>query len=189
MKLFVSIIIITILNLSSSLAKSKSQNSFDRHPSAKVSDPVVSLPVNEEVCFSPEMNCDQKLVKLIQSAQKSIDLAIFDITLDQVVHEILVKSKKIPVRIVVDRRQSKGPHSLVSTLLKAKANVRYGKQRGIMHNKFIIVDGKILQTGSFNYTNGAAFKNEENQIYLTAPKVLKIYQDRFEVIWQKSKEK
>src|SRR3954469_19205404 len=74
----------------------------------------LSAPQNMEVCFSPDEPCDLKLIKFVQSAEKSIDVAIFDITLDKLVHEILVASRKIPVRIVIDRRQSKGAHSLVS---------------------------------------------------------------------------
>ncbi len=70
-----------------------------------------------ETCFSPDEPCDEQLIKFVMSAEKSIDVAIYDINLDQLVHQLLLKSKKMPVRIVVDRRQSKGNHSLVSTLI------------------------------------------------------------------------
>lgn len=153
-------------------------------PSAPSAPP--SVPKDQEVCFSPDEPCDQKLIKFIQSAQKSIDIAIYDITLDKLAHEILVASKKIPVRIVVDRRQSKGNHSLVPLLIKAGAQVRFGRQRGIMHNKFTIVDGKMIETGSFNYTNHATVANNENQIYLSNPDIVERYKKRFEEIWGKA---
>lgn len=145
------------------------------------------LPKNFEVCFSPEEPCDVKLAKFVQSAQKSLDIAVFDINLDKVVHEVLVASRKIPVRVLVDKRQAKGPHSLVALLVKAGASVRFGRQRGVMHNKFTIVDGKMIETGSFNYTNHAATSNSENQIYLSEPSVVERYKKRFEVIWAKGK--
>src|ERR1700722_20739836 len=65
----------------------------------------VTAPVDGETCFSPDQPCDMKLVKFIESAEKSIEIAIYDINLDQLVHVLLLKSKKIPVRIVVYRRQ------------------------------------------------------------------------------------
>jgi phosphatidylserine/phosphatidylglycerophosphate/cardiolipin synthase-like enzyme len=164
-------------------AKNQSQKELEKATQA-VSDLWVKAPVADEVCFSPNEPCDVKLVKFIQSAQKSLDIAIFDMTLDKVAHEILVQSKKIPVRIVVDRREAKGQHSLIPLLIKAGANVKIGRQRGIMHNKFTLVDGKILETGSFNYTNGAAFKNNENQIYLSTPSVVERYKAQFEKIWE-----
>lgn len=142
-----------------------------------------SVPKDQDVCFSPDEDCDVKLIKLIQSAQKSIDIAVYDINHEQLVHQILVQSKKIPVRVLVDKRQSKGPKSLVSLLLRAGANVRYGHQRGIMHNKFVIVDRTLVETGSYNYTNHATEANNENQIYLANPPVVKRYSERFEKIW------
>jgi len=49
------------------------------------------------------------------------------------------------------------------------------------------VDGQtahaMLETGSFNQTHGAAYSNNENQIYLANPKVLDRYKKRFEKIW------
>ncbi|MGK5089867.1 phospholipase D-like domain-containing protein [Bdellovibrionota bacterium FG-2] len=148
-----------------------------------VNEVLVAAPVADEVCFAPDDPCDIKLVKFIQSAKTSLDIAIFDLNLDKLVHEILVQTKKIQVRILVDRRQAKSDHSLVPLLVKAGAKVKIGHQRGIMHNKFVIVDGKVLETGSFNYTNGAAFKNNENQVYLSTPAIVARYKARFEKIW------
>ena len=140
-------------------------------------------PKSNEVCFSPENHCDIKLLKFIQSAEKSIDIAIYDINLDQIVHAVLVKAKTIPVRILVDQKQAKTRNSLVSTLKAAGANLKFGRQRGIMHNKFTLIDGKRLETGSFNYTHGGAFMNNENQIYLDTPEIVEAYKARFEKIW------
>jgi phosphatidylserine/phosphatidylglycerophosphate/cardiolipin synthase-like enzyme len=145
----------------------------------------VKTPVADETCFAPDEPCDAKLTKFVQSAQKSLDIAIFDFNLDKLVHEILVQSKKVRVRLVVDRKQAKGGdrNTLAPVLIRAGAQVKYGHQRGIMHNKFIIVDGKMLETGSFNFTNGAAFKNNENQVYLATPSIIERYQMRFEKLW------
>lgn len=140
-------------------------------------------PKDGDVCFSPDEQCDAKLIKFIQSAQSSIDIAIYDITLEQLVHQLLIQSKKLQIRVLVDKRQSKEPKSLVSLLVKGGISVRYGHQKGIMHNKFVVIDNKMLETGSFNYTNHATVANSENQIYLSTPQVVKRYHDRFEKIW------
>jgi phosphatidylserine/phosphatidylglycerophosphate/cardiolipin synthase-like enzyme len=147
-----------------------------------------SAPGLQEVCFSPEEACDERLSAFIQSAKLSVDVAVFDVNLDQVVHQILVKSKKVPVRILVDRRQSRGPHSLVPLMIKAGAKVRTGHQRGIMHHKFVIVDGRRLMTGSFNFTNGAATKNQENQVYLETPSIVERFKRRFEQSWNEGRQ-
>ncbi len=147
---------------------------------------LTNAPADGETCFSPIEQCDQKLISLIDSAQESLDIAIYDINLDELVHRILAQSKKIRVRIIVDKMQAKGSHSLVNTLIKGGANLKYGHQRGIMHNKFTIADGKMIETGSFNYTNHATKANNENQLYIANPSVIKRYQERFEQIWSEA---
>ena len=147
----------------------------------------VAEPLAFEVCFSPEEPCGTKLIKFLQAAKKSLDIAVYDINLDQLVHHIALAAKRMPVRVVVDLRQSKGEHSLVTTLIKAGVNVRYGRQRGVMHNKFIIRDGVMLETGSFNFTNHATLANNENQIYLDKPEVVARYVERFNQIWERAK--
>ncbi|MDR3607094.1 MAG: phospholipase D-like domain-containing protein [Oligoflexia bacterium] len=172
---------------SSAEARSKSE-SIVSAAAQSISDALVKPPRDNEICFSPDEPCDVKLVKFIQSARQSIDVAIYDLNLEQLVHELLVASKKIRVRILVDRKQAKGKHSLVPLLIKAGAQIRYGHQRGIMHNKFAIVDGNRVETGSFNYTHHARSSNNENQIYLGAPEIVARYQQRFNVIWDKADE-
>jgi phosphatidylserine/phosphatidylglycerophosphate/cardiolipin synthase-like enzyme len=148
----------------------------------------VPAPLDNETCFSPDEPCSAKLKTFIASAQTSLDIAIYDINEEEIVHAILVQSKKIPVRVIVDRRQSKGSHSSVALLQKAGVQVRYGYQRGIMHNKFTIVDGSRVEVGSYNYTSHATVANQENQVYLGVPSIVERYKVRFEQMWAAAKE-
>jgi cardiolipin hydrolase len=56
-----------------------------------------------------------------------------------------------------------------------------------MHHKFTLVDGKRLETGSFNYTNHAARANQENQIYLGDRNLVAQFHARFEDSWNAGK--
>ena len=184
---FLGLVLAPLSGWMGSSAEAKTRKTSHVEQAKRMIDEVmVKAPQDQEVCFSPAELCDVKLVKFVQSAQKSLDIAIYDINLDQLVHEILVQSKKIPVRIIVDRRQAKGNHSLVPLLKKAGADVRYGHQRGIFHNKFTLVDHKMVETGSFNYTNHAATANHENQIYLSNSKVVESYQKQFDELWSQA---
>jgi phosphatidylserine/phosphatidylglycerophosphate/cardiolipin synthase-like enzyme len=49
-----------------------------------------------------------------------------------------------------------------------------------MHNKFTLVDGTRLETGSFNYSHQASTANQENQLYLGTPEIVARYKARFE---------
>lgn len=165
--------------------RSHAQKIFDQAAKTAASS-LVAAPKDGEVCFSPEEACDAKLVKFVHSAQLSLDIAIFDVTLDSFVHELIVRARQLPVRVLVDRRQAKGEHSLVKTLLEGGVEVRFGHQRGIMHNKFVLVDAKRVETGSFNFTTNATANNNENQVYLADPSIVERYRARFERIWRES---
>lgn len=146
----------------------------------------LSAPLDEDVCFSPNGNCDVKLIQFVHSAKKSIDVAIYDINLEELKQELVSKPKTTPVRVIVDKRQSSEVHSLVRSLVKARILVRYGRQPGIFHNKFTIVDRKLLETGSFNYTRDATERNNENQVYLASPAIVEQYCEHFDELWTKA---
>lgn len=191
MKKFILLMSLILCVSAHAFVKNKTKNPIHEITSSlerKVNEFKTELPQDLEVCFSPDEPCDLKLLKFIESAEKSIEVAVFDINLDQIVHALILKSKKINVRVLVDKRQSKGQHSLVQTLVKGRVKVRYGSQRGVMHNKFVIIDQKFLETGSFNYTNHAYKANQENQIYIHNPAVIDRYLKRFEQSWKSGKE-
>jgi phosphatidylserine/phosphatidylglycerophosphate/cardiolipin synthase-like enzyme len=142
--------------------------------------------VANEVCFSPDSPCEVKLLKFLRSAKTSVELAIFDLNLESVVSELRILAERVPVRVIADRRMSKSDHSRIPELKGSKVGVRFGKQKGIMHHKFVVIDGKRLELGSFNFTNGAANKNQENQLYLDTATVVAAYRSRFEKMWSEA---
>jgi phosphatidylserine/phosphatidylglycerophosphate/cardiolipin synthase-like enzyme len=54
---------------------------------------------------------------------------------------------------------------------------------GLMHNKFCIVDGKKLSTGSMNPTNNGAFKNDNNLLLIDSKVLARNYEDEFQEMW------
>ncbi len=147
----------------------------------------VEVPVHEDTCFSPDEPCAEKLAAFLDSAQKTLDIAIYDLNIEELVAILIRKAKTLELRIVCDKKQARGAHSQIYRLLENGVNVRYGKQRGgVMHDKFVIVDGRILETGSFNYTNHARLANQENQVYLSSPQIVNRYLERYEQIWASS---
>ncbi len=143
-----------------------------------------TAPVNNEVCFSPHENCDQKLLAFIATAKSTIDIAIYNITLRDMLTELdAARDRGVKIRIVCDRREGERKTSLVDDIRRAGFNIRFGNVDGLMHNKFTIVDRDMVQTGSFNYTLAASNRSAENQIYLTNEKVVSRFQKEFDELW------
>lgn len=139
------------------------------------------------VCFSPDEQCHKRLIEFIRGTKTSLSIAIFDITHHDILRAIIDVSKKLPVRVLVDKRQAGGAHSLVMEVAKAGIPVKVGRQPGLMHNKFTIRDGNAVETGSFNYTVGASEKNNENQLYIFDKSTVEKYTNRFDDLWREGK--
>jgi phosphatidylserine/phosphatidylglycerophosphate/cardiolipin synthase-like enzyme len=52
-----------------------------------------------------------------------------------------------------------------------------------MHNKFAIIDNRLLLTGSYNWTASANNRNDENLMVIDDPEVIARYQNQFEKLW------
>jgi phosphatidylserine/phosphatidylglycerophosphate/cardiolipin synthase-like enzyme len=52
-----------------------------------------------------------------------------------------------------------------------------------MHNKFMVVDGVFLLTGSFNWTFQAGANNQENLLVVDHPFYIERYTAEFEKLW------
>jgi phosphatidylserine/phosphatidylglycerophosphate/cardiolipin synthase-like enzyme len=52
-----------------------------------------------------------------------------------------------------------------------------------MHDKIMIVDGKVVLTGSFNWSNNAENENNENLLIITSTSLATTYENEFQKIW------
>lgn len=154
---------------------------FDASPQAALVSPLPQDGIWLDTCFSPEEACDQKLIRFIASARSTLQVAIYSLThqgISQAIIDAHQSGRK--VHVLVDRVQSAGTYSKVGLLKSAGVPVKFGnmspgKSRAIMHNKYTIVDGQKLETGSFNYTENATMNNAENQFYTNEPNIVGRY--------------
>jgi phosphatidylserine/phosphatidylglycerophosphate/cardiolipin synthase-like enzyme len=72
-------------------------------------------------------------------------------------------------------------------LQKAGLNVHLDGEPGLMHQKVIIVDGKTVAFGSYNFTASAENKNDENVLIITDPMLGAQFEKDFERIYAKAK--
>jgi Phosphatidylserine/phosphatidylglycerophosphate/cardiolipin synthases and related enzymes len=140
------------------------------------------------VLFSPNGGCQDAIVSEINKAQKTIDIAMYYLTSREIAVELVkAKDRNIIIRIVLDKSQEIQKFSKSRYLIKRGFEVKYHTGSGIMHNKFALIDNKVLITGSFNWTSTADQKNEENLLIMTDEELIKKYQKRFEYLWQRGR--
>lgn len=124
-----------------------------------------------------------RLLRQINLTKTSIDLAIFDFTSGELAGALMAAhGRGMAIRVVTDARQARGKHSEIPTLVAAGVPVQQvrGRGHGIMHHKFAIFDGRLLVTGSYNWTDSAEAQNFENVLFLDDPHVVARYARLFE---------
>jgi len=141
-----------------------------------------------KVYFSPNGGCQQAVISEIRKAARTIDIAMYYLS-SRDIAQALVKARQngVQVRIVLDQGQEIETASKSGYLIKHGFDIRYHLGFGLMHNKFAIIDGKYLITGSFNWTLTAEERNEENLLIITDDAAIGKYKERFDYLWNTSR--
>jgi phosphatidylserine/phosphatidylglycerophosphate/cardiolipin synthase-like enzyme len=141
----------------------------------------------EYVCFSRADNCSAIIIKLIDSAQRYVHVAVYSFTLD-CIRDALIRARDrgVEVKVVMERDQADEKGSEYESLLRAGVDVRLDGNPYLMHHKFMVIDGKIVVTGSYNWSYGAEERNDENLVVISSPDIAKLYEAEFNRIWRQA---
>lgn len=155
----------------------------------------VSIPApkigNVEVAFSPNGGAEELVMKLIRSARSDIQVMAYGFTSRPII-EALVKAQRRGVNVVIaaDSSNINNPAGLsaLSILNTAGVKVRTVSKFRILHDKVVIVDGKHVEFGSFNFTKSAETANSENvAVFWDAPEMAEVYFKHWEKRWRAGK--
>lgn len=141
-----------------------------------------------EVAFSPKAGATELIVKVITSAKKTIRLAAYSFTSKPIAQALMDAHKRgVDVQVVVDKSQKSERYTSATFLANMGIPTRVDSQHAIQHNKFIVVDGVHVETGSFNYTSAAEQRNAENAMVIwNNPKLAATYADNWQEHWEHS---
>jgi len=139
-----------------------------------------------DIKFTPSNDCEDLIVRYIEDAQKSIDIAVYSISNEKIVMALKrAHNRRVQLRILTDKLQASGRSSKVIELYRYGINIRVNSKHKIEHNKFAVYDRKAASTGSFNWTKHASDKNSENCVFLVQDKeAVEKYGQRFEQLWR-----
>ena len=128
------------------------------------------------------------IIALYDGAGKYIHLAIYSLTKDEFAESLIRAHKRgAEVKVVIDSRQSLDKNADGETPETAGEEVRRSKGPHSMHNKFAIIDGIIVYTGSYNHTQSATTRNDENYIIIKDKDIAETYGRQFQKLWEKHK--
>ena len=166
--------------------------------------------IRVDVLFSPHPKRDRNhglnlLAEQLKAAKKSIDMALFVFSAQQLTNALREQMKQgVEIRLVADPGFASRPFSEVLDLLgvtlpdhtcKVEAGNRPLEQglKGIgtprlargdkLHHKFAVIDNKTVVTGSFNWSPSAAHTNDETLLVIHSPQLAKHFTREMDRLW------
>lgn len=129
--------------------------------------------------FSPGSRVEERLAELIDASRRSVDAVTFTFS-SKILADALVRAHRrgLSVRFLIDQNMGRTA-SLAKYLFDNGVPQKWGggrNEKGALHDKFVILDGAILQTGSFNWTVNANKNSFENLIFVSDADAVKAYQ-------------
>jgi phosphatidylserine/phosphatidylglycerophosphate/cardiolipin synthase-like enzyme len=136
--------------------------------------------VIKAVCFSRVEQCDSLLINLISQARKSIYVAIYSFTRDGLARALIdAKNRGVEVKIIIEEENAYGQGSDYRMLKEAGVDIRLDGNPALMHHKFMVVDGEIIVTGSYNWSTAAEDRNDENFVVIRDRSVAERFMQEF----------
>jgi phosphatidylserine/phosphatidylglycerophosphate/cardiolipin synthase-like enzyme len=151
-----------------------------------------------QIWFSPgreRFSAQDRIVSLINNAEKSIDIANTLIDSRSIVDSIRKKADAgVPVRIIADGLNNNSEDTSYDDLKRyqdvqsrpnlqlvsgGQENFNQSGQFSIFHHHFMVIDGKTVMLGSANWTYGGFLLNDENFLVIENNRVAQQFTENF----------
>lgn len=139
--------------------------------------------------FSPEDDVETRLVQLVRSAKQSIYFLAFSFTSDEIGEAMLARAQDgVTVQGVFERLQveANGEASEYHRLKSAGLDVRIDGNQYNLHHKVIVVDGRAVAFGSYNFSRSARDQNDENLLIVQNDDVVSRFLTEFVKLYEQA---
>jgi phosphatidylserine/phosphatidylglycerophosphate/cardiolipin synthase-like enzyme len=141
-----------------------------------------------EAYFSPYDNVETVVVNRLNGAQEYVKCSLYGITNKKITETLIKKmSDGVSVMLCLDKIQSSGSSSKHKELENAGADVVIKKTGVLEHNKFCVIDGKIVIMGSWNFSANAQKQDNSTVEITVCGNIIDKFEDAFERIYNRDK--
>ena len=136
------------------------------------------------VFTSEDPALENAIVPIVQSATQSIRFLAFSFT-DYPLADTMSQRFKAGVDVagVFEKVGSETEAAELRTLMCRSVPVKQDGNPGFLHHKVIVVDERIVITGSLNFSTNAEENNDENVIIIDNPEIARLYTQEFDRVW------
>jgi phosphatidylserine/phosphatidylglycerophosphate/cardiolipin synthase-like enzyme len=119
------------------------------------------------VYFSPNGGITEALVRQISNAKTSVYVQAAQFTSIPIARALVDAQKRgLDVRVILDRKKDDDDHSQTDRLVDSGVPTFADGRHHTAHNKIMIIDHRLITTGSFNFTRESEADNAENLVMI-----------------------
>ena len=120
------------------------------------------------------------LVHLVKQAKYSIHMVSMGLRYKPLLEAVIEAHRRgLEVKYVGDSRHLQYGEEGYRMLERERVPLVVGNTPHLMHNKFMIIDGKIVATGTANFTDTGFMRNWNNVVVIYSPQVAREYDAEF----------
>jgi phosphatidylserine/phosphatidylglycerophosphate/cardiolipin synthase-like enzyme len=140
-------------------------------------------------CFVPsEVQCADLIVSAVDAAKKTVRVQAYGFSHTDIIGSLARAHKRgVDVHLILDESNDSAKYSGATYAHNAGIPVLIDSNVAIAHNKVIIIDERLVITGSLNFTKVAAKRNAENVVFITDQTVARLYTENWQARAMKSR--
>lgn len=119
------------------------------------------------VFFSPKGGCTEAVVECLAGARSTVLVQAYSFTSAMIAKALLEAHQRgVRVEVILDKSNRTEKYSGADFLVHAGVPTYVDDKHAIAHNKVMVIDSRVVLTGSFNFTRAAEENNAENLLVL-----------------------
>ena len=178
-----------ILGLLPALALAQPSVTTDSVVAAESPSVPVSVPVTQiRAYFTPGHTVETAITDEIDAAQNTIRVQAYSFTNPLIVQALAdARLRGVDVIVVLDKSNRTQRSSVAELAQRAGIPTLIDDRHAIAHNKIMIIDDRIVITGSYNFSRAAEKSNAENLVIIESAPIARKYQQNWQKHHQHSK--
>lgn len=131
-------------------------------------------------------NIDRACEKMLAGARTTIDAALYELESKRVASALIAAKKRgVRVRLVSDSDYKENEE--MQEVMAAGIPVVFDERSALMHDKFIVVDGRTVWAGSWNTTDNCSWRNNNNAVKIDSRELAENYSAEFAEMFEQKK--
>ena len=141
-----------------------------------------------KVVFARTQSVAEAIEASLRETRVSLNAALYSFSSPRLFKALCdAQERGVRVRLLVDRGKYEANPTTRELLSRAQFDIRVTRGRNgagsKMHHKFVLLDDRMVLTGSYNWTSASEEQNHENLLIFADRTVVDQYREEFDSLW------